>query len=264
MKHLFIILFLLCGLSAFAQPKVNDKPATSTDFPLCANGKPCDIYISSEDFEVVKKTAALFAEDIARVTGVKGQVSVKNPTEGKNIVVIGTLGHNRFIDEMVKQKKLDVSAIRHGWEQYVLKTINQPTENIDRVLIIAGCDRRGTAYGTFALSEAMGVSPLYWWSDVPVKRHDALYVEAIDYASKAPSIKYRGIFINDEGWGITPWASKTFDKELGDIGPKTYAKVCELILRLKGNMLAPAMRPSSGAFNSIPTINWWRIVLPLS
>ena len=79
-----------------------------------------------------------------------------------------------------------------------------------------------------------------------------------------PSIKYRGIFINDEGWGITPWASKTFDKELGDIGPKTYAKVCELILRLKGNMLAPAMHPSSGAFNSIPTINWWRIVLPLS
>lgn len=142
MKHLFIILFLLCGLSAFAQPKVNDKPATSTDFPLCANGKPCDIYISSEDFEVVKKTAALFAEDIARVTGVKGQVSVENPTKGKNIVVIGTLGHNRFIDEMVKQKKLDVSAIRHGWEQYVLKTINQPTENIDRVLIIAGCDRR--------------------------------------------------------------------------------------------------------------------------
>lgn len=252
MKHLFIILFLLCGLSAFAQPKVNDKPATSTDFPLCANGKPCDIYISSEDFEVVKKTAALFAEDIARVTGVKRQVSVKNPTEGKNIVVIGTLGHNPFIDEMVKQKKLDVSAICNGWEQYVLKMIDQPTEDIDRVLIIAGCDRRGTAYGTFALSEAMGVSPLYWWSDVPVKRHDALYVEAIDYASKAPSIKYRGIFINDEGWGITPWASKTFDKELGDIGPKTYAKVCELILRMRGNMLAPAMHPSSGAFNKYP------------
>ena len=252
MKHLFFVLFLLCGLSAFAQPRVNGKSASSADFPLCADGKPCDIYVSPEDFGVVKKTAALFAEDIARVTGVRGQVSMEHPTEGKNIVVIGTLGHNPFIDEMVKQKKLDVSAIRHGWEQYVLKTIDQPAENIARVLVIAGCDRRGTAYGTFALSEAMGVSPLYWWADVPVKQHDALYVEAIDYASKAPSIKYRGIFINDEGWGITPWASKTFDKELGDIGPKTYAKVCELILRMRGNMLAPAMHPSSGAFNKYP------------
>ena len=104
-------------------------------------------------------------------------------------------------------------------------------------MVIVGCDRRGTAYGTFALSEAMGVSPLYWWSDVPVKKQSALFLETLDYTSKAPSVKYRGIFINDEGWGITPWAAKTFDPELGDIGPNTYAKVCELILRMKGNML---------------------------
>lgn len=96
------------------------------------------------------------------------------------------------------------------------------------------------------------MSPLYWWADVPTKRKSQLYVEHINYVSQAPSVQYRGIFINDEGWGITPWAGRTFDKELGDIGPKTYAKVCELILRMKGNMLAPAMHPSSGAFNKYP------------
>lgn len=251
MKKIFVILFLLCGLSAFSQIKISERPGSPYDFRLCADGQAATVYVSESDFEVVKKAASLFSEDIQRVTGVKGGVSDARP-EGKNVVVLGTLGHNAFIDGLVEGKKLDVNAIRHGWEQYVIKTIDNPEAGIDRALVIAGCDRRGTAYGAFALSEAMGVSPLYWWADVPVKRQDALYVGQLDYASKAPSIKYRGIFINDEGWGITPWASKTFDKELGDIGPKTYAKVCELILRLKGNMLAPAMHPSSGAFNKYP------------
>lgn len=116
---------------------------------------------------------------------------------------------------------------------------------------MAGSDRRGTAYGVFSISEAIGVSPWYWWADVPVVHRDAVFVEA-NYVSDTPSIKYRGIFINDEDWGMKPWASKNFEKELNDIGPKTYAKVCELILRLKGNMLAPAMHTCTGAFYSHP------------
>lgn len=252
MKKLFIILFLFCGMSAFAQIKVINKQKALTDFPLFANGKACNIYIDTSDFEVVKTVSALFAEDIQRVTGVKGEGPSLKSVRGKQAVVIGTLGHNQFIDKLVEQGKLEVSSIRNGWEQYVIKAVDNPVKGVERVLVIAGCDRRGTAYGTFALSEAMGVSPLYWWADVPVKRQDALYVETVDYVSKAPSVKYRGIFINDEGWGITPWAAKTFDPELGDIGPKTYAKVCELILRMKGNMLAPAMHPGSGAFNKYP------------
>ena len=112
-----------------------------------------------------------------------------------------------------------------------------------KVLVIAGCDRRGTAYGVFTLSEAIGVSPLYWWADVPTKRKSQLYVEHINYVSQAPSVQYRGIFINDEGWGITPWAGRTFDKELGDIGPK-----CILLRAL---------------LISIPRISWWQIVMEL-
>lgn len=254
MKHIIIgLLLAACAIPAGAQVEISEQATASTDFPLYDGGKSCEIYVDPEDFEVVKKTATLFAEDLGRVTGKNGHVTIGDkPGKGKNIVIMGTLGHNRFIDELVKQKRLDVSAIKHGWEQYTLKTIERPAKGIDRALVVVGCDRRGTAYGAFALSEAMGVSPLYWWADVPVKRKKNVYVKALDYTSKAPSVKYRGIFINDEGWGITPWASKTFDKELGDIGPKTYGKVCELILRMKGNMLAPAMHPSSGAFHKYP------------
>ena len=254
MKHIIIgLLLAACAIPAGAQVEISEQATASTDFPLYDGGKSCEIYVDPEDFEVVKKTATLFAEDLGRVTGKNGHVTIGDkPGKGKNIVIMGTLGHNRFIDELVKQKQLDVSAIKHGWEQYALKTIERPAKGIDRALVVVGCDRRGTAYGTFSLSEAMGVSPLYWWADVPVKRKKNVYVKALDYTSKAPSVKYRGIFINDEGWGITPWASKTFDKELGDIGPKTYGKVCELILRMKGNMLAPAMHPTSGAFHKYP------------
>lgn len=252
MKKLFIIMFLLCGVSAFSQIKISDKLKTTSDFPLCTDGKVCNIYIDASDYEVVKTVAGLFSEDISLVTGVKGNVSASKSLKGKEVVVIGTLGHNNFIDALVKEKKFDVSAISRGWEQYIIKIVEKPAKGIERALVIAGCDRRGAAYGTFALSEAMGVSPLYWWADVPVKKQKSLFLETSEYVFKAPSVKYRGIFINDEGWGITPWAAKTFDPELGDIGPKTYAKVCELILRMKGNMLAPAMHPGSGAFNKYP------------
>lgn len=252
MKKLFILFFLLCATTAFSQVKISSKPESASNFPLYSDGKACNIYIDASDYEVVKKVTDLFAEDIARVTGVKGHVSAPKSIKGKEAVIIGTLGRNKFIDNLVNQHKLDVSAIQNGWEQYIIKVVDNPCKGVDRALIIAGCDRRGTAYGTFALSEAMGVSPLYWWSDIPVKRQNALYLETSEYISKAPTVKYRGIFINDEGWGITPWAAKTFDPELGDIGPKTYAKVCELILRMKGNMLAPAMHPGSGAFNKYP------------
>lgn len=117
---------------------------------------------------------------------------------------------------------------------------------------MAGSDKRGAAYGILALSETMGVSPLYWWSDVPVQHREALFLSAGITVSKTPSVRYRGIFINDEDWGFTPWARKNFEKSLGDIGPKTYAKVCELLVRMKANMLAAAMHPCSGAFYTYP------------
>ena len=207
MRKLFLLLLLACATHTFAQIKVNDRQKSATDFPLHANGKTCNIQIDAADYEVVNKVSHLFAEDLERVTGTKGIVSDSKSIKEKETVIIGTLGRNKFIDDLVKKNKLDVSSIRNGWEQYVIKVVDRPFKGVDRALVVAGCDRRGTAYGTFALSEAMGVSPLYWWSDVPVRKQKAIYLETTEYVSKAPSIKYRGIFINDEGWGITPWAA---------------------------------------------------------
>lgn len=214
-------------------------------FPLT----DCSVVYDSSDYLVVKKTAGMFASDIEKVTGITPRVGAKL-LKG-NVVIIGTLGRNKWIDKFVSENKLDVSNIQGGWEQFAIKRIKNPIRGIKQALVVVGSDRRGTAYGAFTISKQMGVSPWSWWADVPVVKHNQVVVSS-DYVSKTPSVKYRGIFINDEDWGLKPWSSNNFEKSLNDIGPKTYAKVCELLLRLKGNMLAPAMHSCTGAFYTHP------------
>ena len=202
------------------------------------------------DGVTVKTVAGLFAADVGRVTG--REAVLRTDMEGGRLAVIfGTAEGNRYIRRLAEAGKIDVSPLKDGWERFVVRQVEKPFPGVDEALVIAGSDRRGAAYGAFTLSEKMGVSPFYWWADVPVRRMDKVYVQA-DYVSATPSVRFRGIFLNDEGWGLNPWAAKTFEKELGNIGPKTYAKVCELILRLKGNMLAPAMHSCSTPFYANP------------
>ena len=120
-------------------------------------------------------------------------------------------------------------------------------------MVIAGSDRRGTAYGVYELSKRIGVSPWYWWADVTPAHREALYVSPERLRVGPPAVKYRGIFINDEMWGIRPWAAKNFapDEGLG-LGPKTYAKIFELLLRLRANYLWPAMHQQTTPFNCYP------------
>ena len=241
MKRLFLFialyLFTLSGLAETHQTlKVSSE---SGHFPLYSKNRAATVVVAQGEPITVRRVATLFADDVERVTGCRPSVSSKGD---KGAVIIATIGHNAYVDGLIRKGRLDVSQIRGGWEQFVIR-------EVDGRLIIVGSDRRGAAYGVFTLSEKMGVSPWYWWADVPVSHRDAVYVDA-DYASYKPSVKYRGIFINDEDWGLKPWAEKNFEKNLGDIGPKTYAKVCELLLRLKANMLAPAMHSCTGAFYS--------------
>lgn len=251
MKYIICLLISLCsGVISWSQVIVKETNGEQS-FPLVSLKDKASISYDENDFEVVKEVARLFAQDIYNVTGKKITLSGKMETAAYTII-IGTIGRNYYINRLISEGKLDVSPICNGWEQYIIQTLDNPDKKTKKALVIAGCDRRGTAYGTFALSEAIGVDPLYWWADVPVKQKKTLYVHTTRYVSKAPSVKYRGIFINDEGWGIQPWATNTFDKEVGNMGPKTYAKVCELILRMKGNMLAPAMHPKTTAFNLVP------------
>jgi hypothetical protein len=148
---------------------------------------------------------------------------------------------------------LATNGVSGAWESYVLQNVKNPLPGVDAALVIAGSDRRGTIYGIYQLSEMIGVSPWYWWADVPVKQRKALALHGDIFKQGPPAVKYRGIFLNDEDWGLRPWASKTVEPETGNIGPKTYAKIFELLLRLHANYLWPAMHPGTRAFNFYPT-----------
>lgn len=250
-KVLYILLLLPEFL--FAQIQIDNKNgAGRNSFPLAVTGSIASVYCDTLDYEVVKKTALYLIEDIERVTEKRTQlISLKKGIKN-NVIIVGTIGKNRLIDELVKSKKIDLDSIKGQWERFIVKKVDNPFPGVKQALVIAGSDRRGTAFGVFTLSEAIGVSPWYWWADVPVKKSNTIYVETNLYISKAPSIKFRGIFLNDEDWGLLPWAAKKIDPTLKDIGPGTYAKVCELLLRLKANILWPAMHEVTGAFNKYP------------
>lgn len=195
--------------------------------------------------------AQMLADDLERVTGRKPEVAT-HPGATRVAIITGTLGQSQWVDQLVSGGKLDVTAIRGRWEASLWQTVTQPFPGIAKALIIAGSDRRGTAYGVMDLCEAAGVSPWYWWADVPVHRAAAVTVTSGKRLGGEPGVKYRGIFINDEDWGFQPWAAKTFDPDLGNVGPKTYQKVFDLMLRLKLNYLWPAMHPCSTPFAAIP------------
>lgn len=235
---------------------VNDFPTISQRgetgyFPLSR----ASIFTDEADYKVVGITATMLAEDIARVTGIKPEQSVvtslkklpRNP-----VVVAGTLGHSRLIDELVKRGQIDVSAIQGKWESYIITTIDRPKQG-GPLLVVAGSDRRGTAFGLTSLSEAIGVSPWYWWADVTPQLQESLYVAPCRYLQTEPAVQYRGIFINDERFGgWARWAEEHYEQETGKVGPKTYQKVFELLLRLRANYLWPAMHPGTQAFNADP------------
>ncbi len=230
-------------------PNVAEKPMANW-FPLVSAESASAICIDSQDDPVVGVAAGMLAEDVERVTGRRSVINHVLPRSAA--VVAGTLGKSRLIDYVVKGRKIDVSGIRGKWESFIITTTEHPKFHTP-LLVIIGSDRRGTAFGITSLCEAIGVSPWYWWADVTPAHHPTLYVESGTFLQGEPSVQYRGIFINDERFGgWARWAENTYDKETGKVGPKTYQKVFELLLRLKANYLWPAMHPGTQAFNDDP------------
>jgi hypothetical protein len=234
-----------------AGPWVRAQPQTG-DFPLVPGDRAADLVIGADDFKVVAIAAHDLAADIERVSGRKPDVRTATEGIAGPIVLIGTLGRAPAIDALVAAGHLDVAALRGAWETFLIATVADPLPGAKSGLVIVGSDRRGTAFGVYELSQAIGVSPWYWWADVAPAHRDTLFVAAGTHRFGPPSVKYRGIFINDEDWGLQPWAAQTFEPEHGGIGPKTYAKVFELLLRLKANTLWPAMHACTKPFNSFP------------
>ena len=173
----------------------------------------------------VQLAAANLQNDILQVTGLKPALNESTPT-----ILIGTVGVNKQIDAWVKQGLL--SDLKGKTEKFIIKTIGNQ-------VVIAGSDKRGTVYGIYELSRQIGVSPWYYWADVPVEKHSDLYIIKGEYTDGEPAVRYRGLFLNDEAPCLTSWVKNTFGTDYGD--HRFYEKVFELILRLKGNYLWPAM-----------------------
>lgn len=238
-----------------------------TDFPLVTEqGKAryfglltaegtATICYDAADAKVVGLSVNMLADDVERVTGKRPVVSEASDLSActtNNLIVAGTIGKSALIDHLAAEGLVDLKSIENRWEAFTLTTITLPSTN-QRVLVVAGSDRRGTAFGLTSLSRAMGVSPWYWWADVTPSQKHELYVQNGRYTDDGPSVQYRGIFINDERFGgWAKWVENTFDTETHKVGPKVYVKVFELLLRLKGNYLWPAMHPGTQAFNADP------------
>ena len=231
---------------------VTEAPA-GNDFILFDGGKiPLLIVETNASRAIVRATSDL-AEDFSRVTGTRPRIE-DHPAAGQpRAVIIGEIGRSRIIDGLIRAGKLQTNGVGGQWESYVMQVVRQPLPGVESALVIAGSDPRGTIYGIYELSEMIGVSPWYWWADVPVRTKKLLALRGDRRQQDPPAVKYRGIFLNDEDWGLRPWSAKTFETNAANIGPKTYAKIFELLLRLRANYLWPAMHPGTAAFNSFPT-----------
>ncbi|QDA60283.1 glycosyl hydrolase 115 family protein [Hymenobacter jejuensis] len=243
-SYLLPFLFVMCLTVSSLQSAwaVDGTSYVSTkqqkgSFALAAAGKVAPLYASAADWPGVLRAAKDLQADVNRVTKLTPTFSTDKAPTGKEVVLIGTIGKSPLIDQLIRTKKLDVSGVTGKWEVFVNQVVEKPLPGVERALVIAGSDKRGTIYGIYDLSQQMGVSPWYWWADVPVPPQKSLYVTAGRHTQGEPAVKYRGIFINDEAPALSGWSKEKF----GGVNSKMYVHMFELILRLKGNYLWPAM-----------------------
>lgn len=201
-------------------------------FDLISNARPAEVWVEASAPDGLKTVAGWFADDLQRVCGVRPQVATSRPTD-KPTVLVGVLGQSSAIDQLVREGELDVRPIEGEREASVTVEIAGDTP----LLVIAGTDKRGAIYGLLDLSRQMGVSPWYWWADAPVQERTDYAVPAAATIRPGPKVRYRGIFLNDEAPCLSNWANEKF----GGCNSEFYAHVYELILRLRGNFLWPAM-----------------------
>jgi len=236
----------------WAGPDIQITEAPSpADMVLVDREHVVQILVDPNEDHAVHRAAMDLVEDVYRVTGRRPELLGAMPPRAEGLVIIGTAQNGQTIKHLGQLGRLDLGRIADASEAYLIQTLREPLDGIGMALVIAGSDRRGAIYGIYTISEAIGVSPWYWWADVPVKIRRVLAIRPLTYRQGPPAVRYRGIFINDEDFGLRPWAARTFDPDLGNIGPKTYAKVFELLLRLKGNLLWPAMHEGTVAFNRL-------------
>ncbi|MEU2057021.1 glycosyl hydrolase 115 family protein [Streptomyces bungoensis] len=224
-----------------ADPRVTDPGSyisfTGGAFSLV--GAP--VVVSSEDHPGVVRVAGDLRDDLERVTGVR-----PGPAIGRFPVLVGTIGRSPLIDRLVASGRLDVSGVRGRWETSLQTVVDHPMPGVERAFVIAGSDPRGTIFGAYDVSYGIGVSPWHWWDDVPPVHRDAVYVRPGRWTQGTPAVRYRGVFVNDENPALGTWAPAFFGPGKapgypGGFNAAFYEKVFEVLLRLKGNYLWPAV-----------------------
>lgn len=233
---LFISLYWCAQVVAKDHQGITYNQLSPHRFTLVEKGSPLPIVMDDQEDVGVSKAASNLQKDFQRVTGQLPARMFK--PEQKRLILIGTLS-SKYIKQCIQRKKLDASLLKGKNEKYVMTTISQPLEGVDEALVIAGSDKRGAIYGIYELSEQLGVSPWYDWADVPMEKQSDLSIVRGTYSSGEPAVKYRGIFLNDEAPCLTEWVKATYGTNYGD--HRFYERVFELILRLRGNFLWPAM-----------------------
>lgn len=232
-KTLLFVLAMCLAVGARAVETFVSFTPTGGGFAVVKGGKPVSVVCSHDDYEGVRMAAADLAKDFGRVSGTDAAL-VQEP-QGE-CVIVGSL-KSGVIQQLVKAGKVDGAQLEGKTEKYLLQVVDRPVEGVERALVIAGSDKRGAIYGAYELSRQMGVSPWYWFADVPTQRHKDVYIEKGAFTDGEPKVKYRGIFINDEWPCFGNWALSHF----GGINSKCYEHIFELVLRLKGNFMWPAM-----------------------
>ncbi len=208
------------------------EQAGSSSFPL----HEATIVFDEQETALIPIVSSLLQQDVLAVSG--QQLSIKNKIgEDEYVVLLGTPERSAFIQQLANAKKINLRSLQGIWEAYSIQLVDAPFPGVKKALVITGADKRGVAYGTFTISEKIGVSPWYWWADVPVPAQAQLHIDIKGTVNDHPRVKYRGIFINDEAPALSGWSSEKF----GGFNHKFYTKVFELILRNKGNFLWPAM-----------------------
>ena len=218
---------ILISLLAIMATLGSDAAEPFVSFKLSADVislQGASVSFDSREHSCVQRAVANLQQDFEKVTQ-KGLPLSENAS-----ILVGTVGVNKQIDQWVKKGVL--RDLKGKTEKYIIKTIGDQ-------LVIAGSDKRGTVYGIYELTNQMGVSPWYYWADVPIEQHETLYIKKGEYTDGEPAVRYRGLFLNDEAPCLTTWVKNTFGTDYGD--HRFYEKVFELILRLKGNFLWPAM-----------------------
>lgn len=233
MKIYVLFCIALTSLISCSQEKNNAV------FVLADTHTSKDIFIASASDSLIVWAAEELSNDIKSITGTKPKI-IKTSDYKKDGIYIGIAN-----DELIQNLNADTDSVSGKWEAF---SIQKNKNN----LVIIGSDIRGAVYGVFELTERLGISPWQWWADVtPLKKNKLDIQLPKKGVVQSPSVQYRGIFLNDEDWGLQPWAAKTFEKEVGDIGPKTYEKIFQLLLRLKANTIWPAMHPCTQGFFTV-------------